>query len=89
MPAPYPTSCIPQAWAAATPLVLLRIMLGLDVYVPAGRVTLDPDLPRTVDRVVAEGLNLGPGRLDVRVDEDGINWRATEALQPLLSGPPD
>ena len=89
VPAPYPTSCIPQAWAAATPLLLLRIMLGLDVDVPAGRVALDPHLPRTVERVVAEGLNLGPGRLDVRVDEDGINWRATEALQPLLSGPPD
>ena len=48
-------------------------MLGLDVDVPAGWVTLDPNLPRTVERVVADGLNLGPGRLDVRVDEDGVN----------------
>jgi hypothetical protein len=29
-PIPFPTSCSPQAWAAATPFLLLRIMLGLE-----------------------------------------------------------
>ena len=27
---PYPTASRPQAWAAATPVLLLRIMLGLE-----------------------------------------------------------
>jgi glycogen debranching enzyme len=29
-PVPYPTASRPQAWAAATPVLLLRIMLGLE-----------------------------------------------------------
>ena len=29
-PVPFPTSCSPQAWSAATPFLLLRIMLGLE-----------------------------------------------------------
>ena len=77
MPAPLPDVVLTAGVGVGRAARLLRIMLGLDVDVPAGRVTLDPHLPRTVERVVAEGLNLGPGRLDVRVDEDGINWRAT------------
>jgi glycogen debranching enzyme len=29
-PAAYPTACSPQAWAAATPILLLRVLLGLE-----------------------------------------------------------
>lgn len=29
-PVEYPTACTPQAWAAGTPLLLLRVMLGLE-----------------------------------------------------------
>jgi glycogen debranching enzyme len=29
-PVPYPTSCRPQAWAAATPVILLQVLLGLE-----------------------------------------------------------
>ena len=87
VPAPYPTSCIPQAWAAAAPLLFLRIILGLDVDVPAGRVTLNPCLPAWMERIVTERLNIGPGRLNVRVDETGVDWQATEGLAPLVSGP--
>ena len=78
---------LPQAWAAASPLLCLRILLGLDADVPAGRVALDPRFPGWMERLVAERLNLGPGRLDVRVDETGVNWQATEGLAPLVSGP--
>jgi len=35
-PVPYPTSCAPQAWAAAAPLLLVRNLLGLNPDVPAG-----------------------------------------------------
>ena len=33
-PVPYPTSCSPQAWAAAAPFLLLRTLLRLDPAVP-------------------------------------------------------
>ena len=84
VPAPYPTSCIPQAWAAASPLLFLRVMLGLDVDVPEGRVGLDPRLPGSVERLVAQRLAVGPGRLDVTVDAGGVAWSASEELRTLL-----
>ena len=36
-PVPYPTSCSPQAWASAAPLLLMRALLGLDPDVPGAR----------------------------------------------------
>ena len=44
-PVPFPTACSPQAWAAASPLLLLRTVLGLEVDVPAKRVHLDAHVP--------------------------------------------
>ena len=57
VPVPYPTACSPQAWAAAAPLLLLRVMLGLDPTT-AG-LTVRPHLPADVNRLVVRGL---PGR---------------------------
>ena len=42
----YPTACTPQAWAAGTPLLLFRVILGLE---PCGdRLASDPALPAWV-----------------------------------------
>jgi glycogen debranching enzyme len=42
-PVEYPTACSPQAWATGAPLLLLRIVLGLD---PVGdHLIIDPALP--------------------------------------------
>ncbi|HEY3810125.1 MAG TPA: glycogen debranching N-terminal domain-containing protein, partial [Acidimicrobiales bacterium] len=41
----YPTSCSPQAQAAASPLLMLRTLLRLDPWVPRGKVWLHPSLP--------------------------------------------
>ena len=41
-PIPYPASCRPQAWAAAAAGALTQALLGLDVDVPAGQVTVRP-----------------------------------------------
>ena len=43
-PVPYPTSCSPQAWAAASPLLLLRSLLRLEPDLPGHRVGLAPQL---------------------------------------------
>jgi glycogen debranching enzyme len=47
-PVPYPASCRPQAWSAASAAVLAGALVGLSVDVPAGTVALDPSplLPR-------------------------------------------
>jgi len=56
-PVEYPTACSPQAWAAGTPLLLLRVLLGLE---PNNCVLqVDPHVP---DRVGALALTGIPGR---------------------------
>jgi glycogen debranching enzyme len=45
-PVQYPTACSPQAWATGAPLLLLRVMLGLD---PIGdRLIVDSHLPEQI-----------------------------------------
>jgi glycogen debranching enzyme len=44
-PVPYPTSCSPQAWAAASPVHLLRTLLRLDPWIPYKKTWLAPALP--------------------------------------------
>jgi glycogen debranching enzyme len=58
-PVPYPTSCSPQAWASAAPLLVLRAFLGLAPDLPAGRVELVPDLPEAWGAVALEHVHLG------------------------------
>ncbi|MFI7577625.1 glycogen debranching N-terminal domain-containing protein [Micromonospora sp. NPDC049497] len=56
-PVEYPTACSPQAWSAGTPLLLLRVMLGLE---PQGEhLIIDPAVPDGMGRV--ELLDI-PGR---------------------------
>jgi glycogen debranching enzyme len=54
-PVPYPTSCSPQAWASAAPL-LLRSFLGLAPHVPHKKVTVCPLLPTEWGRVTLTDL---------------------------------
>lgn len=72
-PAWYPVACVPQAWAAAAPFMLLQAALGLEVDAPAGRVTLAPVLPEGIDRVIVDNLAVGARRLriEARRREDG------------------
>jgi glycogen debranching enzyme len=55
-PVVYPTSCSPQAWAAGTPPLLARAMLGLEPDPEARRLLLDPALPRGVSRLRLHGV---------------------------------
>ena len=51
VPARYPTSCSPQAWASGTPILFLRTMLGVQPDVHKKKLLLDPHLPKTVSRL--------------------------------------
>lgn len=72
-PVPYPTSCSPQAWAAASPLLLVRAMLGLEPDLLRGRVLLRPRLPEGMDRLRIESMSLGSDRVDIDIDGDDVN----------------
>jgi glycogen debranching enzyme len=62
-PLPYPTSCSPQAWAAAAPLQLVRVLLRLDPELPRSRVWFAPVLPGELAPLVVDRLQLGPWRV--------------------------
>jgi glycogen debranching enzyme len=66
-PIPYPTSCSPQAWAAASPLLLLRTLLRFDPAVPDSRVWLAPELPDGLGDLTLERVALAGARMTVAV----------------------
>ncbi|MER6734985.1 amylo-alpha-1,6-glucosidase [Streptomyces puniciscabiei] len=70
-PAPYPASCRPQAWAAASSVLVLQAALGLHADVPAGTVTVAPGFARAYAPLTVTGLQVGGDRLDVTVTADG------------------
>ncbi|MGC4894909.1 glycogen debranching N-terminal domain-containing protein [Micromonospora sp. DT31] len=75
-PVEYPTACSPQAWSAGTPLLLLRVMLGLE---PQGEhLIIDPAVPTGMGRV--ELLDI-PGRWG-RVDALGRSRLPSDEDRP-------
>jgi glycogen debranching enzyme len=71
-PVPYPTSCSPQAWAAASPLLFLRLILGFEPDLPNGRCSVRPSLPDGATSVSVRGLRLWGRRIDVTVGPGGV-----------------
>jgi glycogen debranching enzyme len=67
VPVSYPASCSPQAWAAATPLQFVRLLLRLDPWIPHGQIWLDPTLPAGVDELTVSRIPLGDEGMRVEV----------------------
>ncbi|WP_433732940.1 amylo-alpha-1,6-glucosidase [Nocardia sp. CA-129566] len=72
VPVPYPTSCSPQAWASAAPLLLVRAFFGLDPDVPARTLTVHPQLPSTWGRIALSDLKLDSVTVDLVAEGDQI-----------------
>ncbi|MFF3228370.1 glycogen debranching N-terminal domain-containing protein [Nocardia suismassiliense] len=64
-PVPYPTSCAPQAWASAAPLLLVRSALGLHPNVPQRTLNLTPRIPADWGTVELTDLRLGPATVTI------------------------
>jgi glycogen debranching enzyme len=62
-PVEYPTACRPQAWASGAPLLLFRVLLGLE---PCGdQLTSDPALPAGIGSLAIRRIAGRWGRADV------------------------
>jgi glycogen debranching enzyme len=72
-PVSYPTSCSPQAWAAAAPFLLLRTLLRFDPAVPSGKVWCAPQVPERLLPLRVEGLHIADHTVSVDVSRAG--WR--------------
>jgi glycogen debranching enzyme len=75
MPAQYPVSCSPQAWAAGSVFLLVQSLLGLRVDARNNRVTLRPTLPHDLNLLRLSNLRIGKHRIDLEVRRDNGTTR--------------
>jgi glycogen debranching enzyme len=71
VPVPYPTSCSPQAWAAAVPFEILRINLGLTPG-PGGSGLTATTPTQRIKQVSIEGIRVGEDQHNVRGGANGV-----------------
>jgi glycogen debranching enzyme len=62
-PVEYPTACSPQAWATGAPLLMVRVLLGMEPNVRGLQVA--PSLPKHISRIDITRLPWRGDRLDV------------------------
>jgi glycogen debranching enzyme len=68
----YPVACIPQAWAAAAPFLILQAMLGISADAPAHALRIErPALPDWLGRIRLEGLRVGDASVTLAFERDG------------------
>jgi glycogen debranching enzyme len=87
IPVGYPTSCSPQAWSAASPLLCLRTMLRLDPWVPYGKTWLSPMLPPGMRRLKVEGIPLAGSRVTVEVEDGDLHVEGLPPEVELITEP--
>jgi glycogen debranching enzyme len=89
-PTAYPVACSPQAWAAATPFLLLASVLGLRADAKYKRLVFErPRLPQFIDDIVIRNLRIGVASVDLRVhrypEDVGVNvLRKSDDVQVIL-----
>jgi glycogen debranching enzyme len=72
-PVVYPTASSPQAWAAATPVLLLQIVLGLVPDRVAGALRSESaEVPEWMDGLVLDGLRAFGQRWTVRAETGAV-----------------
>jgi glycogen debranching enzyme len=84
---PYPSSCSPQAWASASPLLMVRTLLRLDPWVPRGKVWLQPALPERIGRLHVGRIPLAGSRVSVTVEGDQVSVEGLPADLELVAAP--
>jgi glycogen debranching enzyme len=84
VPVGYPTSCSPQAWSAASPLLCLRTLLRLDPWIPYGKTWLCPNLPEGIGYLKVEGIPLAGSRVTVEVGAEVPGGVSVTGLPPEI-----
>lgn len=87
-PAAYPTSCSPQAWAAAAPLLWLRTLLRLDPLAPQGQVSIHPELPPWIRRLRVDGIAIADRRLTIDLEDGHVEVTGAGPLEILTYARP-
>jgi glycogen debranching enzyme len=75
-PTLYPVACSPQAWAAASPFLLIQSCLGLRIEGARNRVVFErPCLPEGIPQLSIRGLRAGPASVDLFFERQADNVR--------------
>jgi glycogen debranching enzyme len=65
-PIAYPVACLPQAWAAGAPFMMLQACLGLRVDGPKREIhVIRPSLPNGIDQVELRHMRVGDVATDI------------------------
>ena len=80
VPVSYPVACAPHAWAAASPFMLLRSMLGLEADAARRELSIvRPALPSPMRKLVVRGLRVGDAEVDLLFQ----SWRGATGAEIL------
>ncbi len=71
-PVSYPTSCSPQAWAAASPLLFLRTLLRFEPDIRNSKLHLAPAIPEWIGTLRLEHIPLMGGELAVEAEGEMV-----------------
>ncbi len=88
-PIPYPSSCSPQAWAAAAPLLLIRSLLALNPDAPNQQISLRRDPGPALAGFVAKGIPFAGRRITITVTPDGPTELQTANHDITVVHPPE
>ncbi len=77
-PTLYPVACAPQAWASVVPFALLQACLGLELSHARREIRFhNPQLPRFLEEVHINDLELAEARVNLRLRRRGDNTEVT------------
>jgi glycogen debranching enzyme len=88
-PVQYPTASSPQAWAAGSPMLCVRVLLGLE---PKGKVLTcasDPVLPYWMQSLKLTGIPGRWGRVDISAEQKGTVFGAADIYESILTARTD
>jgi hypothetical protein len=77
MPAQYPVSCSPQAWAAGSIFLIVQTMLGLRPNADEGRLVVRPALLGRINQLTVRRLRVGDHEVDLEITQEGSTPRVT------------
>jgi glycogen debranching enzyme len=82
-PIAYPVACMPQAWAAGAPFMMLQACLGIRIDGWKGEIYVErPCMPIGIDRLLLRDLPLGNQNVDLEFERLGAAVVVPQVSQP-------
>ena len=71
-PVPYPAACSPQAWAATTPIFLIKTLMGYYADVARGGLWMDPVLPESYGDLHITNAPMANSRITIDISGSSV-----------------